>query len=261
MKLLKMSALTGILGIGFWSAAVLATDSLTVDPSGDVGIGTETPSSPLHILRTDATQEFMTLESNEAGGPQDRAMMFLSNNGGIRFQFDNNSLGTQWHFQAATGNQDNFEIAKVGTGAIELRLDGSGNLTIQGTLTQNSDVNAKQDIEPIDGRMVLARLDEIPISEWTYKKDENGARHLGPMAQDFHAAFGLGVDETKIAPGDMAGINMAAIKALREEKNKEISKLRAENKNLEAGMVEKDAKIAALEERLSRLESLMQVKR
>jgi hypothetical protein len=143
-------------------------------------------------------------------------MMFLANNGGIRFEFNNPALGTAWRFQAATGNQDNFEITKVGTGEIELRMDGFGNLDITGALTENSDVNAKQAIVPVDPQSILQKVAGLPINQWQYKDTPN-VNHIGPMAQDFHAAFGLGASETGISTLDTSGVALAAIKALSAE--------------------------------------------
>lgn len=220
--------------------------AIVVVESG-VGFGTDNPSAPLHVHRSDNTSTLLFLEQANTSVVQDRHMMQLNNNGGIRFEFANTALNTSWRFQAATGNRDVFEVAKVGTGAIELELDSTGNLTIQGALSQSSDVNAKRDIQHADGEWVLARLAELPISEWSYKTDVQGTRHLGPMAQDFHTVFGLGEDDTKIAPGDMAGVALIAIKTLQEKlqgKEQEIAELR-----------DRLDQLSILEERVSRLET------
>ena len=47
----------------------------------------------------------------------------------------------------------------------------------------------------------------LPITEWNYKT-LTGARHLGPVAQDFRAAFGLGTDDKGISTVDADGENM-----------------------------------------------------
>lgn len=39
--------------------------------------------------------------------------------------------------------------------------------------------------------------------------------HVGPMADDFHAAFGLGADEKRVSPNDLAGLALAAAEALK----------------------------------------------
>ncbi|MBV5291307.1 MAG: tail fiber domain-containing protein [Curvibacter lanceolatus] len=80
-----------------------------------------------------------------------------------------------------------------------------------------SDVNAKEDIQPVDGNQALQAIRKIPISKWNYKPGEgDGGEHVGPMAQDVQSQLG-----DQVAPGgkaidliSMNGIAMAAIKAL-----------------------------------------------
>ena len=47
-------------------------------------------------------------------------------------------------------------------------------------------------------------------------------RHIGPVAQDFHAAFGLGTHETAIATVDADGVALAAIQGLNEKVEAEV---------------------------------------
>jgi len=68
--------------------------------------------------------------------------------------------------------------------------------------------------EPVDGQELLEKLAALPISTWNYKKDPPSVRHLGPMAQDFAAAFGLGDSDTTINMVDANGVVMVAIQAL-----------------------------------------------
>jgi len=76
----------------------------------------------------------------------------------------------------------------------------------------SSDRNLKEGFAPIDPRAILARVATLPIETWSYKGDP--ARHLGPMAQDFAAAFRLGVDDRHIFPLDAGGVALAAIQGL-----------------------------------------------
>ena len=78
----------------------------------------------------------------------------------------------------------------------------------------------------------------LPITIWNYKSDPS-SEHLGPVAQDFHANFGLGRDCTSIATVDEGGVALAAIQGL--------------NQKLE----ERDARIATLERELSELKQLV----
>jgi hypothetical protein len=94
-------------------------------------------------------------------------------------------------------------------------LSSTGNLTIDGTLTELSDKNRKMAIEPVDAGEILAKVRAMPLAEWTYKHDAGtGIRHIGPMAQDFYAAFGTGADEKGISSLDSTGVALAAIQAL-----------------------------------------------
>lgn len=71
----------------------------------------------------------------------------------------------------------------------------------------------KDDFRPLDGETVLGKVAGLSIQEWSYKT-ERGVRHVGPTAEDFHAAFGLGPDSKSIGLIDENGISLLAIQAL-----------------------------------------------
>jgi endosialidase-like protein len=92
-------------------------------------------------------------------------------------------------------------------------------LTEHGTISQAtlgpstiSDRSLKEGFAPVDPRVVLAAVVALPIERWSYKGET--ARHLGPMAQDFAAALGLGADDRHIFPLDVGGVALAAIQGL-----------------------------------------------
>jgi hypothetical protein len=114
--------------------------------------------------------------------------------------------------------------------------------------TMLSDRDVKHDVAAVDPDEVLERLASVPVARWRYDADPK-AVHMGPMAQDFHAAFGLGSSERVIAPVDANGASFAAIQALhaRVERLQRESKARArENEELRA---ELEALRARLERR------------
>ncbi len=76
-----------------------------------------------------------------------------------------------------------------------------------------SDRARKEAVTPVDSDAILAELATLPIAEWSYR-GERSVRHVGPMAQDFHAAFGLGESNKTIHPIDESGVTMAAVQAL-----------------------------------------------
>ncbi len=94
-----------------------------------------------------------------------------------------------------------------------------------------SDQSTKQQFTPVDPAIILHRLAEMPITTWNYKADGKQIRHIGPMAQDFSAAFGVGADNKHIHTVDANGVALAAIQALYQmiqERDGQVAELRAE---------------------------------
>jgi hypothetical protein len=98
-----------------------------------------------------------------------------------------------------------------------------------------SDRNVKRDVEPVDEQAVLETVARMPVSTWSYKSDDPAVRHMGPMAQDFYAAFGLGDTDRAYHAIDAHGVAFAAIKGLYErlqQQNARIDRLERENEQL-----------------------------
>ena len=100
-----------------------------------------------------------------------------------------------------------------------------------GSWTAVSDRNQKENIAPVDCGEVLDKVAELPVCTWNYTSQESSIRHMGPMAQDLYAAFGLGESDTGITTIDADGVALAAIQGLNKrlkEKEARIVKLEAE---------------------------------
>jgi hypothetical protein len=110
------------------------------------------------------------------------------------------------------------------------------------SLVTTSDRSMKENFMPTDNQEILERVTSLPISRWNFKTDGK-TRHIGPMAQDFYAAFNVGMDDKHIATVDEDGVALAAIQGL--------------NQKLEEQLKLKDDKISALEKRLADLEKLV----
>ena len=130
-----------------------------------------------------------------------------------------------------------------GTGGSRMMLLNSLGLTVNGTFVSACDRNAKQDFRPVSAAEILAKVAVLPISQWSYKTDAS-TRHIGPVAQDFYAAFNVGPDDKHIAVVDEGGVALAAIQGL--------------NQKLETELKEKDGEIQELKARLELLEKAMQ---
>jgi trimeric autotransporter adhesin len=133
-----------------------------------------------------------------------------------------------------------------GTGGTELMRLNSGGLRVNGTFVSASDRNLKENFLPVDPRDVLEKVTALPITAWNYKEDRS-SRHVGPMAQDFYAAFGVGPDDKHIATVDADGVALAAIQGLSQKLTEELRRCDAENSRLRQHN-------ASLERRLERLE-------
>lgn len=176
-------------------------------------------------------------------------------------------------------SQANNEFRIRARGGIRLRTSTAANsipgvwgntgcdlTTGSGTWSCSSSRTIKTDFASIDKDWVLTTLRDLPVSTWKYREDTTDALHLGPVAEDFHAAFGLGADSTSIASQDLAGVALVAAQALErrtaEERSlteseirsqaQQIRELRAEVEDLRGRIREMEA----IEERLLRIESL-----
>jgi hypothetical protein len=204
------------------------TSSIDINASGNVGIGTASPATKMDISGSDGATKLTIRETS--GTTTNREIFELRNNGGATFAFTNTATSQRW---GVGMNGTDFLIDNQGNPGFEFTLSSTGNLTISGIYSP-SDRNLKKDIVPVRGNEVLAKLAALPVSTWTFKTDE--VRHIGPMAQDFAAAFGLGIDDKHISPNDLAGVSLAAVKGLNqvvEERDKEIAELRGRVEELE----------------------------
>lgn len=106
-----------------------------------------------------------------------------------------------------------------------------------GVWTNGSDRNRKENFQDESGEDVLAKIADMPIQSWNYKAENPSVRHLGPTAQDFYAAFGLGDSDKTIPTVDIDGVNLLAIQAL-EERTRELYSRIAELDRLSAELAE-----------------------
>jgi hypothetical protein len=125
-------------------------------------------------------------------------------------------------------------------------------LSYGGTWTNNSDRSLKENFAAVDPQTVLEAVAEMPVTVWNYRSEEASVRHMGPMAQEFYAAFGLGEDDKHISTTDADGVSLAAIQALyahTQDLQTENAALQEENAAMQAQIDALDARLAALETR------------
>ncbi len=125
-------------------------------------------------------------------------------------------------------SQANNEFRLRANGGIRLRVSTAANGNTPGaggnvgcdltvavpTWTCASSRTLKHAYEDVEGEDVLARIATTPVTTWEMIGDSTRTRHMGPVAEDFHAAFGLGIGPTAIGMGDIDGVTFAGVKAL-----------------------------------------------
>lgn len=210
------------------------SNTLYLDSTGFVGIGTTSPSKKLHVALNNATND---------------TAFIIENNQAVRFDMINsNTTGgasTTWFFQVDEDANRTFKISKAGTGdaevVIDARLNANGNtMRVDGSVAATSFVttstrSAKTDGQKVDPKVVLDKLAGLDIEQWRFKTEPEGVQHLGPYAEDFKEAFGLGRSDKSIELQDASGVALVAIQGLYQE----IQELKKQNLELRERLEQK----------------------
>ena len=105
--------------------------------------------------------------------------------------------------------------------------DQDGSIRV-GIVPETQNRNVKRNLRPVDIEAVLAKVVAMPVYHWQPKEGPNrDVEHLGPMAQDFMTAFGLGDNNKAIGFQDADGVALAAIQGLHqlvEQKDAELKR-------------------------------------
>jgi hypothetical protein len=219
-----------------------APDQFLVRAQGGVGINAPPLVDALELSVTadadgsDFANIFMRQRSNNAG--------VLMSAGGATATGDNNAGFFIDHYNAAGGQNRRLALNSDGSVVIRSNITASNTGVSMaagaGAWSSLSDRRLKTAIQAVDARAVLDGLLRLPLSTWSYRAQGEGVRHLGPMAQDFARAFGLGENDTTISTIDADGVALAAIQGL--------------NAKLESDKAALEDRLAALERELARMQ-------
>lgn len=171
--------------------------------------------------------------------------------GGRTGAFVYGDASIQGYMNAVADNE--FAVRAAGGVRFRTKADQSTGCNLpagSGVWSCTSDKHAKEAFRHVDAANVLEKVLKLPVTTWTYKSDASGARHMGPTAQDFYAAFGLGGDNKTIGHLDQAGVAYAAIQGLDAKLSAEVAARDEKIEALEAGNAKLAAENAALKARL-----------
>ncbi len=174
-----------------------------------------------------------------------------------------NSTGTATFSVLATGGIGLYP----GSAAVGILWDSGWSCTVSSGSNNwacSSDRHLKEHFQTLDRRDILRRVVAMPVASWTVIGHPD-RRHIGPVAQDFHASFGLGdpKDDTHIDIGDSQGVALAAIQGLNAKLDEQTARLESavqeKSRQLEdqaATIREQQGEIAELKEQVQYTKNL-----
>lgn len=145
-----------------------------------------------------------------------------------------------------------FKVQAGGGAVIFSSSDLSSGVNLQpgsGSWAAWSARASKANVESVDAESVLDRLESLDVATWNYRAQGESVRHMGPMAEAFADAFGLGADDERISNVDADGVALAAIQGLAdrlERRDDRIDELEVENEALRDRLGDLEARVESL---------------
>jgi hypothetical protein len=194
------------------------TSSIDVAASGNVGVGTASPTQSLHVRRTNQTAQIFVEEAGTASATA-RTLLRLSNTGPSRFEFRDTAAqgpaGTNidWDFRTTSG--DTFAITQPDSPSNDFQINPDGSVIVRGTVTANgvlltSSRELKQDIRSVEPTEAIAALKGLEPVQYAYKATPED-KYVGFIAEDVPDLV-ASKDRTTLAPMNVVAVVTKVVK-------------------------------------------------
>ena len=221
----------------FTLEASAPNNALFVNSSGHVGFGSNLPLMDLHVFSGDSPT--MRLEQDASAGFTSQSWDVVGNESGFLVRDVTNASALPFRVRAGAPT-DSLDVAANGNvySVGQICANSGGVQACIGTVPSSR--TFKNIVGEVDTAHILEMVSQLAISRWSYIDDSVNVEHIGPIAEDFKAAFNLNGNITdQIATVDITGVALASIKELHKQ------------------MKEKDAELEALKKELAEIKDLL----
>jgi hypothetical protein len=225
--------------VWYYNNASGAHAGLTLNDSGNVGIGTTTPSYPLQVRRAGGLGALAVSVDNVLGAGNRDVQLRAVPDGAA------DPAGFTWYYNNASGQHIGLTLNENGylgigssTAAYPLQLASGAYVSAGGVWTDASSRTLKQEIAALPADQALAALAQLTPVTYAYKASP-GERHVGFIAEDVPELVAT-ADRKSLSPMDIVATLTNVVQGQ------------------QAALVRKDAALEALTARLAALEEQVQ---
>ncbi len=201
------------------------TSSIDIAATGNVGLGTGSPSTKLHVSGSSDTNKILI--ENTSLTQAARELLKLSNSGGSYITMYNKVTNQSWYLTHENSTGTSFNITHDATAGAALRLTTAGNLRIKGTLTTAGSCSAGCDI-------VFSKDYKLPSIE--QHAEQMWQNHYLPAVGQTKEGEPFNISEktgAMLNELEKAHIYIAQLNQQVKNKNQELEKLKSKFNDLE----------------------------
>ena len=178
-----------------------ATERMRIDSAGNVGIGTGSPSSKLHISSSEAGWTSGLLLENTTAASKFALSTRNDLSYPARFSISNETVFAEWFSMLASNGYVGLGVSNPSY-QLQLSIDSAAKPSTS-TWTVSSDERLKENIEAADLDICYNAVKSIPLKRYKWKDEIYSAEQvadrnkIGWIAQDVQAVFPKAVGQHK----------------------------------------------------------------